>query len=155
QFSEPSRGTYKKVLIRDGHLLGAILLGDISKAAYLLHAFDSNSPLPEERISLLFDIGAPPKQVTFEQIPESTQICNCNGITMGTLVSCAKGAKRTARDVMDATRAGNACGSCESMVREIVDWVNGDAVQPSSKMPGSDGEHELQRKYKTELQAMA
>ena len=57
QFSEPRKGTYKKVLIRDGHLLGAILLGDISKAAYLLHAFDSNTPLPEELVNLLFDIG--------------------------------------------------------------------------------------------------
>jgi len=31
QFSEPRKGTYKKVLIRDQHLVGAILLGDISK----------------------------------------------------------------------------------------------------------------------------
>ncbi len=155
QFSEPSKGTYKKVLIRDGHLLGAILLGDISKAAYLLHAFDSNSPLPEERLSLLFDIGAPARQVTFEKISADTQICNCSGITMGALVNCVKAGQRSADAVMSATRAGKACGSCESMVREIVDWANGDAVQTPSSLPGSDGEHELQRKYQTELQALA
>jgi len=155
QFSEPHKGTYKKVLIRDGHLLGAILLGDIGKAAYLLHAFDSNSPLPEERISLLFDIGAPPKRVTFEQIPADTQICNCNGVTMGALINCVKAGRRTAQAVMDATRAGKACGSCESMVREIVGWANGDAAETPLSLPGSEGEHELQRKYHTDLQALA
>ena len=156
QFSEPRKGTYKKVLIRDGHLLGAILLGDIGKAAYLLHAFDSNSPLPEERLNLLFDIGAPPKQVTFEQIPMDAQICNCNGVAMGALINCVKAGQRTAQEVMAATRAGTACGSCESMVREIVDWASGNsAPQTPLSLPGSDGEHELQRKYSTEIRALA
>ena len=62
QFSEPKRGTYKKLIIRDGRLVGGILLGDIGKAAYLMQAFDRNTPLPEERLRLLFDIGDPPKQ---------------------------------------------------------------------------------------------
>jgi predicted pyridoxine 5'-phosphate oxidase superfamily flavin-nucleotide-binding protein/bacterioferritin-associated ferredoxin len=156
QFSEPRKGTYKKVLIRDGHLLGAILLGDIGKAAYLLHAFDSNTALPEERLNLLFDIGAPPAQVTFEQLPMDARICNCNGVDMGALINCVKGGRRTARAVMEATRAGTACGSCESMVREIVDWASGgDAAQAPSTLPGSEGEHALQRKYHTDLQALA
>src|SRR6202451_4251998 len=60
QFTEPRRGTYKKLIIRDDRLVGSILLGDMSKAAYLLHAFDSNSALPAERTSLLFDIGGAP-----------------------------------------------------------------------------------------------
>jgi len=114
QFSEPRKGTYKKVLVRDGHLLGAILLGDIGKAAYLLHAFDSNAPLPEERLNLLFDIGAPPKEVTFEQMSMDTPICNCNGVNMGTIINCAKAGRPSAQAVMQATRAGTACGSCES-----------------------------------------
>ena len=45
--------------MRDGRLVGGILMGDISKAAYLMQAFDRDSPLPEERLSLLFDLGAP------------------------------------------------------------------------------------------------
>jgi len=155
QFSEPRRGTYKKILVRDGHLLGAILLGDISKAAYLLHAFDANTPLPEERVNLLFDIGAPPKQVTYDQVPTETQICNCNGVTIGELINYVKGGRRSAQAVMEATRAGTACGSCESMVREIVDWTNGDTPQTQSSLPGSEGEHELQHKYHTDLQALA
>jgi len=125
QFSEPKRGTYKKLIIREGRLVGGILLGDISKAAYLMQAFDRNTPLPEERLQLLFDIGDPPKQVTFEEMSPDTQICNCNGVSKGALLTCVNSGKRSAKAVMDATRAGMGCGSCKTMVREIVEWACG------------------------------
>jgi nitrite reductase (NADH) large subunit len=125
QFSEPKHGTYKKLIIRDGRLVGGILLGDIGKAAYLMQAFDRNTPLPDERLRLLFDIGDPPKQVTFEEMNAATQICNCNGVSKGTIVACVKNGKRNAKAVMDATRAGMGCGSCKSMVTEIVEWACG------------------------------
>jgi nitrite reductase (NADH) large subunit len=125
QFSEPKRGTYKKLIIRDGRLVGGILLGDISKAAYLMQAFDGNTPLPEERLQLLFDIGDPPKQVTFEEMNAATQVCNCNGVSKGALVACVSAGKRSAKSVMDATRAGMGCGSCKQLVTDIVEWACG------------------------------
>jgi nitrite reductase (NADH) large subunit len=125
QFSDPKRGAYKKLIIRDGRLVGGILLGDISKAAYLMQSFDRNTPLPEERLGLLFDLGDPPKQVTFEEMNANTQICNCNGVSKGALVACVNSGKRNAKAVMDATRAGMGCGSCKAMVTEIVEWACG------------------------------
>jgi len=125
QFSEPKRGTYKKLIIRDGRLVGGILLGDISKAAYLMQAFDRNTPLPEERLHLLFDIGAPAKQVTFAEMSANAQVCNCNGVSKGAIVACVNSGKRNSKAVMDATRAGMGCGSCKSMVAEIVEWACG------------------------------
>ncbi len=129
QFSEPKRGTYKKLIIRDGRLVGGILLGDISKAAYLIQTFDRNTPLPEERLHLLFDIGDPPKQVTFAEMAAGAQVCNCNGVSKGAIVACVNSGKRNAKAVMDATRAGMGCGSCKSMVAEIVDWACGGEVE--------------------------
>jgi len=158
QFTEPRRGTYKKLIIRDGRLVGSILLGDMSKAAYLLHAFDSNGALPEERINLLFDFGAAPKRVTLEQIPLDAQVCNCQSVTKGALMDCVKRGMRTFEAVRQATRAGAACGSCESMVREVVAWASGDQDAEGAEdtpLPGSDGEHELQARYGKSLQALA
>jgi nitrite reductase (NADH) large subunit len=129
QFSDAKRGTYKKLIVRDGRLVGGILLGDISKAAYLMQSFDRNTPLPEERLGLLFDLGDPPKQVTFEEMNANTQICNCNGVSKGALVACVNSGKRSAKAVMDATRAGMGCGSCKAMVSEIVEWACGGAVE--------------------------
>ena len=129
QFTEPKKGQYKKLIIRDGRLVGGILLGDISKAAYLMQAFDRGTPLPEERLSLLFDIGAPSKKVTIEEMPADMQVCNCNGVTKGAIVSCVKGGKRSPKAVMEGTRAGLGCGSCKSMVTEIVEFACGGELE--------------------------
>ncbi|MGH7838069.1 MAG: nitrite reductase large subunit NirB, partial [Candidatus Binataceae bacterium] len=123
QFMEPHRGVYKKLIIRDGRLAGGILLGEISKAAYLLQAFDRGIQLPEDRLSLLFDTGAPSAQVTFEEMPAEVQICNCNGVKKGAIVQCVAAGKRSLKSVMDATRAGTGCGSCKSLVKDLVQWA--------------------------------
>src|SRR5947209_7038779 len=129
QFTEPKKGTYKKLIIRDGRLVGGILLGDISKAAYLMQAFDRGAPLPEERLSLLFDIGAPSKKVTIDEMPADMQVCNCNGVSKGAILSCVTAGKRSPKAVMDGTRAGLGCGSCKSMVTEIVEFACGGELE--------------------------
>lgn len=123
QFMEPQRGVYKKLIIRDGRLAGGILLGDISKAAYLMQAFDRGLRLPSERLSLLFDTGAPSPQVTFDEMPASVQICNCNGVKKGAIVECVAKGRRSLKGVMEATRAGTGCGSCKALVNELIDWA--------------------------------
>jgi nitrite reductase (NADH) large subunit len=128
QFSEPKRGQYKKLIIRKGRLAGAIVLGDLSKVAYLTQAFDKNTPLPEDRLSLLFDMGAPTKKVTFDEMPIEHQVCNCNGVSKGALGDCVKLGKRTPKSVMVATRAGMGCGSCKALVSDLVEWFCGGEV---------------------------
>ena len=122
-FAEPKRGTYKKLIIRDGILIGAMMLGDLNKVAYLMQAFDRGTPLPEERLSLLFDMGAPSTQATMLEMPDSAQICNCNGVSKGQIRKCVEGGKRSLKLVMEATRAGAGCGSCKKLVEEVVEWA--------------------------------
>jgi len=122
-FAEPKRGTYKKLIIRDGILIGAMMLGDLNKVAYLMQAFDRGTPLPEERPSLLFDIGAPSTQATMLEMPDTAQICNCNGVSKGRIRKCVEGGKRSLKMVMEATRAGMGCGSCKKLVEEVVEWA--------------------------------
>ena len=155
QFSEPRMGTYKKLIIREGRLIGGILLGDADRAADLFSLFDSSAPLPEERISLLFNIGAAVVKRGFDQIPLETQICSCSNVRMGTLLDCVKNGLRTVDAVMEATRAGKACGSCDPTVREIIGWACGEATAETGELPGSEGEHQLQEKYGSTVQALA
>jgi nitrite reductase (NADH) large subunit len=129
QFTEPKKGTYKKLIVRDGRLVGAILMGDISKAAYLMQAFDRDSPLPDERLSLMFDIGTPSQKVTLDEMPADAQVCNCNGVSKAAIGACVAGGARTPSAVMNATRAGKGCGSCKSLVNELVAWFCGGDVE--------------------------
>lgn len=125
QFAEPKRGVYKKLIIRDDILIGAMLLGDNSKAAPLMQAFDRQTPLPEERLSLLFDFLPPAKtrESALLEMPDDARVCNCNGVSKGAIRKCVLAGTRSLKGVMDTTRAGTGCGSCKSLVKEIVEWA--------------------------------
>ncbi|HET9871406.1 MAG TPA: nitrite reductase large subunit NirB [Propionibacteriaceae bacterium] len=128
-FSEPSRGVFKSIVIRDEKIVGATLLGDSRKVAYLTQAFDRGLPLPEERSALLFDLGGPPAEVGVAELADDAQVCNCNGVSKKALVDKVKGGCKTVAGVMDATRAGKGCGSCKLMVKQVVEWAADGAVE--------------------------
>jgi nitrite reductase (NADH) large subunit len=129
QFTEPKRGTYKKLIVRDGRLVGGILMGDISKAAFLMQAYDRNSPLPDERLSLLFDLGTPSQKVTLDEMPAEAQVCNCNGVSKAAIAACIAKGTRTPKSVMERTRAGMGCGSCKGLVADLVAWFCGSEIE--------------------------
>ncbi|MFI8772462.1 nitrite reductase large subunit NirB [Gordonia sp. NPDC062954] len=128
QFYEPRSGTYKSVVVRDNKLIGAMLLGDISKANFLTQAFDEKVPLPEERISMLFDMGTPSAETGAAELADDVQVCNCNGVTKGDIVSCVQSGCTSVSEVCAKTRAGKGCGSCKPLVGDIVEFAAGDAL---------------------------
>ena len=128
QFTEAKKGTYKKLIIRDGRLVGSILLGDISKAPYLAQAYERNTPVPEERLSLLFDIGAPSEAASVDSMPGEMQVCNCNGVTKDKISASVKQGKRSLKTVMESTRAGMGCGACKALVSQVIEWACGGAA---------------------------
>jgi nitrite reductase (NADH) large subunit len=128
-FSEPRRGIYKSLVIRDEKLIGATMLGDTSKVAFLIQAFDRGLPLPEERLEMLFNLGTPAEEVGVAELAEDAQVCNCNGVSKGALVACVESGIKTVAGVMDKTRAGKGCGSCKNMVCQIVEWAAGGKVE--------------------------
>ncbi|MEJ7824745.1 MAG: nitrite reductase large subunit NirB [Solirubrobacteraceae bacterium] len=122
-FCEPKRHVYKAVIVRDGKLVGATLLGDVGKLSFLMQAFDRGMVLPEERVALLFDLGAPPPATSIAELADDVQVCNCNGVTKGAIRACVKDGSRTMSAVAAATRAGSGCGSCKGQVLEILQWA--------------------------------
>lgn len=133
EFSEPRRGRYKKLIIRNGELVGAILLGETEKAATLLQAFDRRSALPEDRAQLLFSLESGQAALSITDAPDDTQVCNCNGVCKGTIVQAVKAGRKNLKMVMEATRAGSGCGACKPQVQQLVEWAaDGDVVEDPS-----------------------
>lgn len=128
-YLEPARGIYKKLVVRSGRLGGAILLGDGPSAPPLLQAFHRDSPLPERRAELLFPGAGAEPGPTAADLPDSAQICNCNGVSKGALLAAVKAGHRTLKALCDATRAGTGCGSCTPQVRAILELAGGDLVR--------------------------
>jgi nitrite reductase (NADH) large subunit len=133
RFSEPRKGVYKSVVVRDGKLVGATLLGDTEKVAFLTQSFDRGLPLPAERVELLFSLAGPGEEQGAAEMDDSVQVCNCNGVSKGALVACVRDGVCSLSGVMARTRAGKGCGSCKPLVAQIVEWAADGAVEEDEK----------------------
>jgi nitrite reductase (NADH) large subunit len=126
-FAEPAKGIYQNVIVRDGRLVGATLVGDVRKASYLIQAFERGLTLPSERAALLFDLGES-TEISPAEMPDDTQVCNCNGVSKAAICGAVAGGCRTVGGVMDKTRAGKGCGTCKPLVADLVSWAAGGAL---------------------------
>ena len=128
QFYDSRTGVYKNIVVRDGKLVGATLMGEIGKASLLTQVFDGKVELPEDRMSLLFDLAGAAYTASVADLPDDTQVCNCNGVTKGDLVACVHGGAATLTEVCAKTRAGKGCGSCKGLVTDIVAYAAGGSL---------------------------
>jgi nitrite reductase (NADH) large subunit len=48
------RGTYKKLVIADGRLTGAVLIGDVTDALWYLELIRSRQPIAQIRAAMMF-----------------------------------------------------------------------------------------------------
>ena len=120
-FSDPVRHVYKKVVVRDGVVTGAVLLGDLSTVGALTQAFDRATPLAADRLHLLFAGlgGAAPADAAV--LDDDAVVCTCNAVTAGAVRACAADGCRTVAEIACETRATTGCGTCTGAVARLVE----------------------------------
>ena len=143
-YVEPNRQVYKKVIVRDGKVKGAILLGDGEGAPRILRAFDREEALPDNRAELLFALvgdgdesgggAAGSRAGNAADLPATARICDCNGVTKGRIMAAVDAGSRSLTEVCAATRAGSGCGSCRGQVQAVLDSISGG---PAETLSGS------------------
>ncbi|MGH2943370.1 MAG: nitrite reductase large subunit NirB, partial [Solirubrobacteraceae bacterium] len=119
--TDAATGVYRKLVVRDGRVVGTVLLGDTRGAEALVAAVRAGEPV-DDLLRTLSDASlAGPAD-----LPDTAQICDCNGVCKGALVEAVtEGGCATPREVMAVTRAGTGCGSCRPAVIEIVAAATG------------------------------
>lgn len=125
-FADPFRGTYARLLIRDDHLTGAILLGDNPNVGRVIQLFDRRATVPKDRRTLLLGraLGETPSPVDSPALmPDATTVCQCNSVSKGELVRCWREGARGLAELVTATRATTGCGGCRDAVAGIADWL--------------------------------
>lgn len=120
-YTEPSRGIYKKLILREGRLAGAILLGESTTTPRLLQLFARGETVGENRAELLFPLSSEGASADIASFPDDAQICNCNGVSKGTIMAAVKSGKRSLKVLCEATRAGTGCGSCKPQVQALLE----------------------------------
>jgi nitrite reductase (NADH) large subunit len=135
-YTEPSRGIYTKLIVREERLHGAIVIGLPDATALVVQRFLDDSPVPPARSEMLFPPAGRPPQQAVAEIPDAARICDCNAVPKAAIVDAVLGGARSLRAVCERTRAGTGCGSCRPEVQRIVDAIGRDGV---------DGPHGIQR----------
>lgn len=140
-YSDYTRGVYKKVVLRGGRVVGGILLGDVSSVGTLTLAFDRGSPVPPDRLQLLFRAGhdeQPNRVADAAAAPDEATICHCNDVSAGQLRRAVRTGACSTADLARCTRAGTGCGTCTTDVAAILARVLADdrAEVPADRADG-------------------
>jgi nitrite reductase [NAD(P)H] large subunit len=115
--ADASSGSYRTLVVDEqGHAAGAVLLGDTRGHELLLEKVKTHEPV-DDLLALLVEAG----EASAADLPDSAQVCNCNGVCKGAIVDAieSKGLGST-QEVVAVTRAGAGCGSCKPLVKEIL-----------------------------------
>jgi nitrite reductase (NADH) large subunit len=133
-YREPSRGVYKKLIVRDNKLAGAILLGETDTAGVLVQMFMANTVVSSRRADLLFGSSSGAPVLSVFDLPDHAQICNCNGVSKGQIKEAILLGKCSSVSKVGAcTKAGMGCGSCKSLVAQMIEAYAGEVAEDPSE----------------------
>jgi len=135
EVTEGRRGIYRKLVVRDGRLAGAVLVGDTSSAPGLVRLYDRGDPLPVNRLDVLGS-GALVPGMSSGSEPE---VCNCHHVRRSTLIEVIQsGGGNTLAELSAKTQAGTGCGSCRG---QLADLILKNALARSSLQAGRTQDH--------------
>jgi nitrite reductase (NADH) large subunit len=129
--SDPVAGVYKKLVLKDDRLVGAVLYGDTVDSAYYFKLLRQGRNVADVRDRLMFgeanlgDTGHQ-GQNRAAAMSDDMEVCGCNGVCKGTIVKAIREQKLyTLEDVRRHTKASSSCGSCTGLVEQILITVAG------------------------------
>ncbi|HET9487975.1 MAG TPA: molybdopterin-dependent oxidoreductase [Chryseosolibacter sp.] len=112
-FIDKSMRYYKKCIIKDDRLVGAILVGDKSEFAEFKNLIENKVELSDKRLQLLRS-GRKVEPVI------GKLICSCNQVGEGNLHQLIAGGHKTLSEICERSGAGAGCGSCKPEIQQIL-----------------------------------
>jgi assimilatory nitrate reductase electron transfer subunit len=143
--TDPARGRYAKLVLRNDLVKGAVFLGLPRAAAIVGHHFHTGSPVRTDRAALLLGTHGDHRMSTEDvlSLPESTTVCRCNNVRLGTLLTAWRRGARSVSALAEATGGTTGCGGCTGLVEALV-GAGEHRDAPSDEGPGeADGHQHL------------
>ncbi len=125
------RNTYKKILIQQDKLVGAVLFGDTKEGTKLLSLIKKKAMVNEYLESTQ---NKDKDESVVASMSDEEVICGCNGVSKGTIVNAIKNqGLKTVEEVKGCTNASRSCGTCKSLVADLLTYTLGDDYQSEEK----------------------
>jgi ferredoxin-nitrate reductase len=113
-FIDKAKRYYKKCIIHNDKLIGAILIGDKTEFLEYRNLIEGRIELSEKRLQLLRSGKAAEPVI-------GRVVCSCNNVGEGNLVNKIKEGCQDHLQLCQTTGAGMGCGSCRPEIKQILE----------------------------------
>ncbi|HLF10969.1 MAG TPA: nitrite reductase large subunit NirB [Gammaproteobacteria bacterium] len=141
-FKDAARGVYKKLVVKENKIRGAVLYGDTMDGAWYFQLMRDGTQISDFRENLLFgqahlgDSGLSGADAV-TGLADTAEICGCNGVCKGDIVRAITAKNLFTLDEVRAhTKASSSCGSCTGLVEQLLaNTLGGDYSTAPAKKP--------------------
>jgi nitrite reductase (NADH) large subunit len=137
---DAARGVYKRVVLKDDKIVGAVLYGDTADGNWYFDLLKKQEDISEVRDGLIFGqafamgggaLADPNAAVA--ALSDDAEICGCNGVSKGKVVETIQAGACSLDAVRSQCKASASCGSCTGLVETLLAITLGDDVQSGPK----------------------
>jgi nitrite reductase (NADH) large subunit len=138
---DPTRGVYKRLVLKEDRILGAVLYGDVADGAWFFDMVKRGVDVAQMRETLIYGQGyqgggALDPMAAVAALPDEAEICGCNGVCKGKITGTINElGLKSLDDVRAHTKASASCGSCTGLVEQVIKLAIGDAYNPAAVQP--------------------
>ncbi len=125
-FIDKAKRYYKKCVIQNDRLVGAILIGDKTEFLEFRDLIQNKTELSEKRLELLRSNKKAEPVI-------GKLVCSCGTIGEGNIINKIKEGCTVLKALCTASGAGMGCGSCKPEVQAILERMQGQAMPPTPK----------------------
>ncbi|MDB5440139.1 MAG: nitrite reductase large subunit, partial [Caulobacteraceae bacterium] len=115
-FRDAGRGVYKRLVIKDGRLAGAVMFGDAADGNWYFELMRSGADVSDIRETLVFGQaiteglrGLDPSSAV-AAMADTAEVCGCNGVCKGTITTAINNGVGSLDGVRAVTKASASCG---------------------------------------------
>jgi nitrite reductase (NADH) large subunit len=129
---DASRGVYKRVVMKDNRIIGAVLYGDTADGNWYFDLLKKEEDVGDIRDVLIFGQafaqggGQADPSAAVAALSDDAEICGCNGVSKGKVVACIEAGNATLDAVRASCKASASCGSCTGLVENLLSLTLGD-----------------------------
>ncbi|MBT0958299.1 NAD(P)/FAD-dependent oxidoreductase [Alphaproteobacteria bacterium KMM 3653] len=130
-FRDPARGVYRRLVIEDDQLVGAVMYGDTADSNWFFGLIRDKTEIADMRDTLIFGPafqgGAPSDPLSaVAALPREAEICGCNGICKGQIEDAIAAGATDLTAIKATTKASASCGTCTGLVEQVLAVTLGD-----------------------------
>jgi nitrite reductase (NADH) large subunit len=139
---DAARGIYKRVVVKDDRVIGAVLYGDTQDGNWYFDLLRKQQDVADIRDALIFGqtfaaggAASANPNAAVAALADDAEICGCNGVSKGRVVGAIAGGACTLDAVRACTKASASCGSCTPLVEGLLVITLGEAFDGERTAP--------------------